>query len=275
MDIFKALTHGDGSINEPNTTSFLYHILTQDLEPFGRGVFKWFLYNCGIVGCDDVDFNVTIEHRVGPRDVDLIITFSNQNNEEYALLIENKIKTSSDLYQCAEQYENYSDHNVNVYSILLCPDHDSFNIIFEVLREINTENSHRLNWGVNFDNDNNLVSVLNVLLVGNAEQNHIKSFINFIIRETNQFNASTYEIADTIDLIVNRDLNGKITVVDDNGVNYRVDGNNTVLAMLRYIIFQFDLQVNLLNRKGSSKNTQTLGTEVIGASNDMNNVYYM
>ena len=64
MDIFKALTHGDGTINEPNTTSFLFYLLANYRDTIGGGLFTWLLSKCDIDDCDEVDYDVEIEYNV-------------------------------------------------------------------------------------------------------------------------------------------------------------------------------------------------------------------
>jgi hypothetical protein len=277
MDIFKALTHGDGTINEPNTTSFLFYLLANYRDTIGGGLFTWLLSKCDIDDCDEVDYDVEIEYRVENRDIDLLITFRN-NNINYALLLENKLNVSDDIGQLNEQYNFYVSQNRNqmIYSILLCPEHDSFdNLLIQ-----NNNNSRRVNWGTSYEDEHSLIGVLHQNMgnvdVEQMDCNLLKSFINFIIKKTSQFRASTYGVDEIdSDFIVYRNLDKKVYVVDEQGEDFIVPRKMTVLAKLRYINEEFELKLKFDNQSGQPKNTRTLGAEVITALNHKyNNTYY-
>ena len=165
MNIFKALSQGDGSINETNVTSFLSYILNETND-FSATLFL-LLFEQIENQIEKIDFQNIIEisgknyrqktndfknkytysaipeYRLQKdrkiQDVDILITISEKNNENDCcyFLIENKIKKSAfKEQQCVEQFKLFNEiedfqEDIPVFSVLISPDLDVFKTMIE------------------------------------------------------------------------------------------------------------------------------------------------
>ena len=223
MNIFKALSQGDGSINETNVTSFLSYILNESNE-FSSSLMILFLeliereMNTKVTGILNItgdnyrqkinNFTNMYKYSAEPechlqgnnlsQDIDVLVTISEKTNDNicYYILIENKIKKSSlKAKQCLEQYLAFkSDEdfqkNVPVFSILISPDSENFKRMIEKVEEEN-KYSVWLKW--ESKNETSIVGLFRKLIklennseispIENNSQFIIKSFIDYISTE--------------------------------------------------------------------------------------------
>ncbi|MCD4683603.1 MAG: hypothetical protein K8R86_10005 [Bacteroidales bacterium] len=318
MNIFKALSQGDGIINETNVTSFLSYIFNETnefsssflllfLEQIEKQLNDYDLQN--IINISGKNYRQRIndfkskytysaipEYRlqkdVKIQDVDILLTISEKISENDCcyILIENKIKRSAlKEQQCAEQYMLFNEiedfqENVPVFSILITPDIDIFKTMIERVIEENVR-SVWLKWET--DKDISIVDLFRHLikLEGNSEispidnntQYIIKSFIDYISTElsikerANNFSVAGSKIVEQAVFEINGDIYSLKRF--DNKMIRLFDANDemtdeSVKPILRNIITQYKLDVNLERSPGKRKNTQTLGRDVIRAMNN-------
>lgn len=217
MNIFKALSQGDGSINETNITSFLSFICN-DSNDFSSSFMVLFIelinkeLSQQIIPLEGIYFRQKIhflesrysysaqpEFRIVGSEkshyVDIFITITTKNNEEdlFYLLIENKIKKNSfKLNQCLEQYQSFSlledyKSNAKTISLLISPNDEKFSKMIHAVQPENL-NSAWLKWDSN-DKSNiinlfkNLIQLENECNIPPIESNTkyiLKSFIDYI-----------------------------------------------------------------------------------------------
>jgi len=170
MNIFKALSQGDGSINETNVTSFLSFVFNETND-FSAALLLLFIEHIENQSTN-IDFKNYIEisgknyrqrinsftekytysaipeyrlkNKNKTQDVDILITISERISEIDCcyFLIENKIKKSAlKENQCLEQYQVFKtiedfQENVPVFSILISPNYETFSTVIEkVIKE--------------------------------------------------------------------------------------------------------------------------------------------
>ena len=215
MNIFKALSQGDGSINETNVTSFLSYIFNETnefsssflllfLEQIEKQLNDYDLQN--IIKISGKNYRQRIndfknkytysaipEYRLQKdgkiQDVDILLTISEKISENDCcyILIENKIKRSAlKEQQCAEQYRLFNEiddfqENVPVFSILITPDIDIFKNMIERVIEENVL-SVWLKWET--DKETSIVDLFRHLikLESNSEISPIDNNTQYIIK---------------------------------------------------------------------------------------------
>lgn len=176
MNIFKALSQGNGRISETNLTSFLSYLLNNNRE-IGNSFFLLFIEsirniinnNITIVPLNGTSFReklldyennfthlATPEFPVQNRDekqiIDIYLKITNrEENDVVYFLIENKIKVGArNETQCSNQYELFKSseeyqQNIPIYNILLTIDSDSFASMYEESKRCNP-NSLWIKW---------------------------------------------------------------------------------------------------------------------------------
>src|ERR1041385_4249394 len=171
MNIFKALSQGDGTINETNVTSFLSYVFNETTEFSSSFLFLFLeqidkqLNNDGLGNIIEssyknyrdrinkfkgkYSFSSTPEKRITQDnvtlDIDILLTISDKEKEDDIcyFLIENKIKKSAlKEDQCCEQYNLFKkiedfDESLPVFSVLISPDLDLFKPMIEKVKEQN------------------------------------------------------------------------------------------------------------------------------------------
>jgi hypothetical protein len=215
MNIFKALSQGDGSINETNVTSFLSYIFNE-INEFSSSFLLLFLEQIE-THIDNFEFQDILEYsgrsqrqkvndfiakytyyaipeyrlsRNGKiQDVDILLTISEKFNENDCcyFLIENKIKkTAFKKNQCAEQYKLFKtiedfQENVPVFSVLITPDFPKFSLMFD---KVKTENklSVWLKWEK--ENESSIIDIFRKLikLENNSEIPPIDTNTQYILK---------------------------------------------------------------------------------------------
>jgi len=173
MNIFKALSQGNGQISETNVTSFLSFLLNGTNE-FGGTFLLLFAKHLNSL---EMELNITgnkfrdklqdfnrkykfsaipeVRAQVGNKwqIIDTVLTISEKNtdNDVAYILIENKIKKSAiKENQCSEQLEYFLrcedfQENVPVYSLLITPPDKSFELMYNHILEKNIK-SIWLSW---------------------------------------------------------------------------------------------------------------------------------
>lgn len=173
MNIFRALSQGDGSISETNVTSFFSYILNENndysaplllliLDEIESRLDEFKVNNVFSLSESNIrlrarDFKskysygaipeFRLQHDGTIQDVDILVTITDRTTENDCcyLLIENKIKISAlKREQCTEQYKLFNQiddfqKTVPVISILISPDVDKFS---EMLEDVEKENSN-------------------------------------------------------------------------------------------------------------------------------------
>lgn len=317
MNIFKALSQGDGSINETNITSFLSYILNETNE-FSASFLLLFLEEIGrtIDGFNINDilnftgnnyrqktvnfkekytYSAIPEYRLKSNSetqyVDILLTISEKFTEKDCcyILIENKIKKSAlKKDQCSEQFRLFNQiedfqENTPVFSILITPDIDSFESMMEDVKQVNPL-SLRIKW--ESEKETSLIDLFKQLikLENNSDvspidintQYIIKSFIDYISTElsikekTYNFSFAGAQVVEEskfklngLEFLLKRFDNKMIRIFD---INNEVT-DQTVKPILREIISEYSLDVELERKPGIRKNTQLLGRDVIKALN--------
>jgi hypothetical protein len=313
MNIFKALSQGDGSINETNITSFLSFIFNETNEfsaPFLLLFFDEiekqlddFSFNdiIKISGSNyrqrTIDFNNKYTYSAIPeyrlqnngkiQDVDVLLTISEKFNENDCcyILIENKIKKSAfKKEQCTEQYilfnkiEDFQE-NVPVFSILITPDSEIFK---GMLTDVQVKNPFSVWFKWETEKENSMVKLFRNLIelenkseispIDNNTQYIIKSFIDYIATElsikekTNNFSIAGSKVIEEAQF----EINGEKYFLKrfDNKMIRLFDLNNEMInqpvkPILRNIITEYKLEVDLERKSGKRKNTQILGRDII------------
>ena len=215
MNIFKALSQGDGSINETNVTSFLSFIFNETNE-FSASFLLIFLDEIE-KQLDDFSFNDIIkisgsnyrqrtidfknkytysaipEYRLQNngkiQDVDVLLTISEKFNENDCcyILIENKIKKSAfKKKQCTEQYnlfikiEDFQE-NVPIFSTIITPDIEVFK---NMLTDVQVENPLSVWFKWETDKESSMVDLFRHLieLENNSEISPIDNNTQYIIK---------------------------------------------------------------------------------------------
>lgn len=223
MNIFKALSQGDGSINETNVTSFLSYVIHESNE-FSAPFLLLFLdhINDELINHNVYDFievsgrslrqrskdflskytySAIPEQRlqVGKeiQDLDVLVTISERHNENVCcyFLIENKIKKSAfKKDQCLDQFRLFNlmgeyQEDVPIYSVLITPDFDIFKLTYdEILKE--NELSIWFKWEV--EEGNSFIDTFRqlILLETQAEISPIDGNTKFIIKNFIDFISS-------------------------------------------------------------------------------------
>lgn len=220
MNIFKALSQGDGSINETNVTSFLSFVCNESND-FSAAFLVLFLeeinaqLNENLFNFEGETYRQKIEFfknkysysaqpeyrlQVNKRiqDVDILIIISDKNSESdcYYLLIENKIKKSSyKKEQCRLQYELFKgiedfQKEIPVISILISPNDQKFEEMINAIKMVNHQ-SVWLKWETT--DEKSLIELFKTLIqlenkgeispIENNTQYILKSFIDYISTE--------------------------------------------------------------------------------------------
>jgi len=235
MNIFKALSGGDGSINEANVTSFLSFICNES-NNFSAAFLVLFLeeinaqLNENLFDFEGKNYRQKIEYfksrysysaqpeyqlQVNKRrqDLDIFIIIADKNSESdcYYLLIENKIKKYSyKPEQCKLQYELFKkiedfQDETPVISILISPNDQRFESMINAVKTVNP-NSVWLKWETT--NEKSLIELFKTLIqlenkgeispIENNTQYILKSFIDYIstqLSATNRKGSYNYSIA--------------------------------------------------------------------------------
>lgn len=220
MNIFGALSQGNGRITETNITSFLSYLLN-DNSDFGKSFIILFLKSLSNINkliCFEESnirklvnefsrfymFSASPEVRVTyngkTQIIDIIITIMNKDTQEdiMYILIENKIKKSAlNKTQCLTQYEfvkNSEDFNDNIpiYSILITPPDEAFREMYDNV-SIENGNSQWLSWTENSINLLSIESMIRELIrlennleispINNISKYVLKSFVEHITNE--------------------------------------------------------------------------------------------
>lgn len=173
MNIFNALSQGDGSISETNITSFLSYVFNENVS-FGAPLLILFLdlvnENLNSIDLKDIleirgesirerisyfgrhySFSAIAEQKLYKGDkhvkLDNLLTVSKKSNDQVVcyFLIENKIKkTAFDKEQLSKQYEFFlsndsSVENLPIISILISPNHTKFSEMYEEGKRLNSK----------------------------------------------------------------------------------------------------------------------------------------
>jgi len=220
MNIFKALSQGDGSINETNVTSFFSFICneTNNFSPsflilfleeinkkLNQKIFdfqgsnhrqKVEFFKSNYTYSAQPEFRLQVDNQI--QDVNILITISDKNDgsELYFLLIENKIKKSScNEGQCLLQYELFKKNEdyqteTPVISVLISPDDQIFETMVNFIKQKNSL-SVWFKWET--QSEKSLVEIFKTLIqlenngeIAPIENNTLyilKSFIDFISTE--------------------------------------------------------------------------------------------
>ncbi|BDU51573.1 hypothetical protein [Haliovirga abyssi] len=225
MNIFEALSQGNGQISETNITSFLSFLLNETND-FGNAFLILFLENLkDIEKYVDISgdtfrkkiqkFNkyytfsaipeVKIQSNKKLRIVDIVLSISNKADEEdiIYILIENKIKKSAiKKEQCLEQIEVFKNcedfqKNVPIFSVLITPPEKAYEKIYN-----NTSKEHHNSFWLSWtDNSINLISIetmirqlivlennLEIAPINNISKYILKSFVEYIANELSEKN---------------------------------------------------------------------------------------
>ena len=174
MNIFKALSQGNGQISETNMTSFLSYLLNESDE-FGSAFLLIFLESIKDIipkyieingnsyreKINDLslkysyyaspEFRVQSGNRTQVIDINLTISDKAAENDVLFILIENKIKKSAiKKDQCLEQFQIFKaseeiPDNTPVYSVLITPPDEIFKQVFDSIACEN-DDSAWLHW---------------------------------------------------------------------------------------------------------------------------------
>ena len=178
MNLYDALTQGDGSIREPHLTSLLYYILNEEIEDTKYGPFlEFFLKKHTKIDIQEFKIeSIQIEEILNienvRRDCDITIYLKSVNSK-IILNIENKISNSSyQQNQISDQSrllkQKYPSSNVLNFLILPYKDETIFNL---------DNDTTLLYW---LDDENSLIKdLINSLKLNNLENPHT-SFIEFL-----------------------------------------------------------------------------------------------
>ena len=198
MNIFKALSEGNGRISETNITSFLNYLLDSANE-LNNSFFVLFakLIDSQIENnkiCDLLDINdksireqiinisdnytvssepeYSIKNLDGRKQIpDILLRISSKRTEEDIafIIIENKIsKSAIKKGQIEKQYEYFTksedyDESKTVYSILITPDEKIYEQLYRPAIEKNIR-AIWLKWVNHSDNENSIESILRNLI---------------------------------------------------------------------------------------------------------------
>jgi hypothetical protein len=315
MNIFKALSEGNGRISETNITSFMNYLFDSSNElndafvvlflklvdahldsnriiPFlnlkSNNIRAMILHFSNQYSVS-AEPEYSIEYEDGRRQIpDIVLRIKGVNQEDKLyVVIENKIKkTAIKTDQLSKQYSflRKSDDftkNIPIYSILISPDEEVFRKMYEGGRKTN-HNTVWLNW-LSADNENTIVGIFQKLIMyeNNAEIQPIDTNTQYILKSFVDYLSS--EFAEKANGKKNYDIKG-FRVIDEAGVTivntaYTIrrysnqmirlfDADDNLLnvevkPVLRNVIKQYDLPINLEHTTGLAKNTQILGREVI------------
>lgn len=313
MNIFKALSQGDGSINETNVSSFLSFVCNESND-FSASFLLLFLeeveakindfsfeniieisgsnYRQRIIDFKNkYTYSAIPEYRLQKngktQDVDILLTISEKSNENDCcyILIENKIKKSAFKHeQCTEQYKLFNQiedfqENVPVLSTLISPDIDIFK---NMLDDVITENPLSVWFKWETEKETSMIDLFTQLIklenkseispIESNTQYIIKSFIDYISTElsikerTNNFSIAGSNVVEEVEVEIDGEKyflkrfdNKMIRLFDSN---YEMT-NQPVKPILRKIISEYKLDVDLERKPGKRKNTQMLGRDVI------------
>lgn len=190
MNIFSALSQGNGRLNEENLTAMLGYILNPHSDHGLSDLFlRRFLKEVGKnSGRDyseflkgdystDITYESPYEYKGKTRRVDIDLKVFNNDNECLRVLIENKIRaTSSDKDQFLEEYlgvcENLDDEgidNIDVVMVFVTPSEIDSGLSgeYKSLDESLIRQNHIKKWIFwdGFDIENSIVYILKQLLV--------------------------------------------------------------------------------------------------------------
>ena len=317
MNIFKALSEGNGRISETNVTSFISYLLDSTNE-LKNSFFVLFahLIDSEIIEdrvCDLLSINqksireqilyfsskyivssepeYLIQKTDGTKQIpDILLRISSKATGEdiVFLIIENKInKTAIKKGQLERQVEYFKttddyDESKPVYSVLITPDEDVFEKLYETAIEKNASTIW-LKWINHDENDKSIEAILRKLIKHeqNAEiepidpntQFIIKSFVDYIATEFSQKENGkknySYNGFDVVGEVcasienkkyrIKRFSNNMIRLFDERENLLEID----VKPILREINEKYKLGVNLYHSTRKKKNTQVLGKEII------------
>lgn len=185
MNLYDALTQGDGSIREPHLTSLFYYILIEGTEENKNGIFLEFFINKNTninfkdYEVESIQIEQILSFENSRRDCDITIYLKNETNK-IIINIENKISNSSyQQSQINDQTKLLSQKypNSEIINFLILPYNDGSNLN---LASTATKVLYWLDDGDSLIND--LISFLN----STNENNSRSSFIEFLTSFSNR-----------------------------------------------------------------------------------------
>jgi|GEM_PF-5247885 len=176
MNLFKILSTGDGSIKEPSVSAFLAYLIDNQEHEFAVSLLERLILPCLYesnlapylcVGTEDrpslnpdythsidLEYSVypdeRIDRRTGRSDIDILITFTNSQNENDRFYVAVEVKTSDKSFrqgQLRRQFDgliNQGIGNDKLFCLLIAPS-ESTSAISE-LESLPTENKSLLLW---------------------------------------------------------------------------------------------------------------------------------
>ncbi len=282
MNIFEALSQGDGRINETNTSSFLAYLLKEN-ESHGlkREFLKRFLNKIGFeVDLSDVNITIELERKFGnidgisqqERHIDILITLDNEINKT-VIGIENKINIGAcsknqllDEYKCLKQTFNKDD----IKLIFLTPKLEGvaqkeWNALNTYLKEKNQEqNADCLLWKNTLEIIKTMIKDehdMNISPLSDYLKQTLKAFccyINYLLNIDTQ-------IKQKVKVIYSHTHEEYILLQLSNGT-IRIDCANRegliVKDMIRDVLFE-------LKKKGEKRTDEWYKTGEIGTTQDL------
>jgi len=316
MNIFDALSQGNGKISETNITSFVSYILNENNN--FSSVFLALLFEEIDLTCEvntplkkllkvpessyrkqaeyisnNFSYSAIPEYRLQNKRniqiVDIFVSiFDKKTSKELCVfLIEIKINKNAINHndQCLKQYKIYNlsedrEKNIAIFTLLITPEQSNFKVMID---EVKKENplSVWLKW--ESEKTNSIASLLRKLvrLENNAEIAPIetntlfilKSFIEHISltlsaqdKSPRNMSISGSKVIDYIEFNLENKKhylklfdNKMIRIFDENDELQEVE----VKPILRKIIDNYSLPIDLQSKTGQLKNTQILGKEII------------
>ncbi len=229
MNIFKALSEGNGKISETNITSFMNYLLdsTNELNDSFFVLFAQLIDSqidnnkiCDLLGINQKSVRTRIRHlsknyvvlsepeyRIKDTDgrkqiPDILVTVGSRAEENAAvayIIIENKIKKSAikegqvdTQFEYFTKYEDY-DKSRPVYSVLITPDEKVFEQLYKSAKNKNSKSAW-LKWINHSDDAFSIESILRQLIQHehNAEIEPIDPNTQFIIKSFIDYIASEF-----------------------------------------------------------------------------------
>lgn len=277
MNIFKALSQGNGQITETNITSFLSYLLNESNE-FGNSFLIIFLENLDkalenknlheLLNLNQSNFRNKLKHfgskysfssvpeyrlekdkKIRIVDIFLKITDKKQEKDLVYFLIENKInKSAKDDSQCFEQFDYFCvsedcQKNVPIYSILITTEHQIFETMFNEVKKVNNK-SVWLKWSEKLLNSESIENNIKKLLIleNNADIPPIQDNSKFILKSFVDYIGTELSLQDKS---MNFSVSG-FEVIDSTEVKL----GSEILNIKRYennMIRIFDFEENMLN----------------------------
>lgn len=281
MNIFKALSQGNGKISETNITSFMSYLLDSSNEL--NNAFSILFLNQIIneIKSDELNkileiekhsireqiitfsnkFNITSEpeypliNNQGKKIIpDTLLRISSKNgDEDFAyFIIENKIKKKSlKIQQIENQYEIFKqsedfDENTPTYSLLISPNESAFESLIEQAKRTNP-NTIWLKWTDQHSEKNSILGILKQLIIfeQNAEIEPIDINTKFILKSFIDYLATEFPFK--TNLIKNFNYNG----FDE------VENATVIIDNKTYIIKRFsNKMIRLFDKKNNLKNIE-------------------